>query len=317
MKIRFDDIDITEATTEISALRGKELEMQLKDQEVRQLLAERNSMEAYMYDVKSSVSRKHGYLIDAAKLNLKMEEYENWLWDNPPESTTLDQLKAQYQLIQTEMSELMTTFNETVAAEKAQFEKQLEDESQKAAAERELEGEDEDHDNRRLKKADRMRLVVKNKEEGNELFKGGNFRPAAARYHKALTHASKFFDLSPDDEIEVNQLKLSLYLNLAQCYIKLENWDNTLRNCDDALNIDANNSKALFRRSVVWEAKKDYEKALDDLKRAEELNPEDKLIVKAKEKILKLIAKEKEKEKKMWGKAFGGGGSSDKTVSQI
>lgn len=34
-----------------------------------------------------------------------------------------------------------------------------------------------------------MRLVVKNKEEGTELFKGGNIRPAAARYQKALTHA--------------------------------------------------------------------------------------------------------------------------------
>lgn len=31
--------------------------------------------------------------------------------------------------------------------------------------------EDEDHDNRKLKKADRMRLVVKNKEDGTELFK--------------------------------------------------------------------------------------------------------------------------------------------------
>lgn len=68
-----------------------------------------------------------------------------------------------------------------------------------------------------------MRLVVKNKEEGNELFKGGNYRPAAARYHKALTHCSKFFDLSPDDEKEVQVLKVSLYLNLANCYSKLEN----------------------------------------------------------------------------------------------
>jgi tetratricopeptide (TPR) repeat protein len=58
-----------------------------------------------------------------------------------------------------------------------------------------------------------------------QLFKGGNFRPAAARYHKALTHCAKFFDLSPEDEKEVSQLKLSLYLNLAQCYIKLDNWE--------------------------------------------------------------------------------------------
>jgi heat shock protein 4 len=34
-----------------------------------------------------------------------------------------------------------------------------------------------------------MRLVVKNKDEGTELFKGGNIRPAAARYQKALSHA--------------------------------------------------------------------------------------------------------------------------------
>ena len=50
----------------------------------------------------------------------------------------------------------------------------------------------DDHDNRKLKKPDRMRLVIKNKDEGAELFKGGNFRPACARYQKALTHCCKY-----------------------------------------------------------------------------------------------------------------------------
>lgn len=290
--------------------------MRVKDLEVRLLLAERNAMEAFMYEMKSATGRKHGELIDSAVLNKKMEEYENWLWDNPPESTPLEGLQAQFTLIRSDMADLMAAFNQAVAAEKEEFEKQLEQESQKAAAERELEGEDEDHDNRKLKKADRMRMVVKNKEEGNELFKGKNYRPAAARYHKSLTHASKFFDLSPDDEVEVKQVKLSLYLNLAQCYIKLENWDSTLRNCDEALTIDSNNPKALFRRSVVWEAKKEYEKALDDLRRAGEINPQDAMIVKAVDRVTKLIAKEKAKEKKMWGKAFGGAKDS-KADSQI
>lgn len=49
-------------------------------------------------------------------------------------------------------------------------------EARKAEAEREAEGGDDDHDNRKLKMADRMRLVLKNKEEGNELFSGGNFK---------------------------------------------------------------------------------------------------------------------------------------------
>ena len=36
---------------------------------------------------------------------------------------------------------------------------------------------------------------------------------------------AKFFDLAPEDEIELKSLKLNLFLNLASCYIKLENWD--------------------------------------------------------------------------------------------
>ena len=56
--------------------------------------------------------------------------------------------------------------------------------------------------------------VLKNKEEGTELFKGSNFRPAAARYNKALTHATKFIDLSPE---QVTQL--SPYVTCCRPYV--------------------------------------------------------------------------------------------------
>lgn len=123
-------------------------------------------------------------------------------------------------------------------------------------------GDEDDHDTRKLTKADRMRLVVKNKEEGNELFKGTNYRPAAARYHKALSHCSKFYDVSEDDKKEIKALKLSLYLNLASCYLKMELFDQVIRNVDDALEIDPLNPKAFFRRSAAYEGKKDFDKAL-------------------------------------------------------
>jgi hypothetical protein len=42
-----------------------------------------------------------------------------------------------------------------------------------------------------MKKADRMKYVVKNKEEATTLFKDGNFSHAAQRYIRALTHANK------------------------------------------------------------------------------------------------------------------------------
>ena len=164
------------------------------------------------------------------------------------------------QAVGEEAGVICKAFAEATEAESKAVEEALAVEAAKAEAERAAEGEDEDHDNRKLRKADRMRLVVKNKEEGTELFKGGNFRPAASRYQKSLTHAAKFFDLSPDDEAEVRQIKLSLYLNLSQCYIKLENWEQVLRNCNEALSLDPENAKALFRRSAVYEQKKDWDK---------------------------------------------------------
>lgn len=53
-----------------------------------------------------------------------------------------------------------------------------------------------------------MQQVMRNKNEATELFKGGNFAHAAARYARALAHTSKFFDLSTDDEKEVNDLQV-------------------------------------------------------------------------------------------------------------
>ena len=143
------------------------------------------------------------------------------------------------------IDQLTSSYRDANAADQAAVEAELEAASRQAEAEREASGEaDEDHDNRKLKvnhrdyhslnqiksnqynlnfalpflsmqKADRMRMVMKNKEEGTELFKGTNWRPAAARYHKALTHAAKFFDLSPEDEKEVKFFSFYSYCSVS------------------------------------------------------------------------------------------------------
>jgi tetratricopeptide (TPR) repeat protein len=100
-------------------------------------------------------------------------------------------------------------------------------------------------------------------------------------------------------------VKTTLQLNLASCYLKMENWDSALQYCNHALEGDSNNIKAFFRRSAAYEAKKEWEKALADIKKCQELSDvEDKAVTKAAEKIKKEIQKQNEKEKSMWGKAF-------------
>merc|ERR1712054_14550 len=103
----------------------------------------------------------------------------------------------------------------------------------------------------------------KNKDEGTELFQGQNFRPAAARYNKALTHAAKFHDLSPEQTTEVTATKVSLHLNVAMCWLKITDAPNKLeqaiRSCEEALKLDGDNA---------------------DLKKCEKLAPEDKMVPK-------------------------------------
>ena len=131
------------------------------------------------------------------------------------DAADVEALRAKLDALKAEVDSVTIAFREAVEADKAKEESALEAAAAAAAAERAANGEDDDHDTRKLKYPDRLRLVTKNKEEGTELFQGGNFRPAAARYNKALTHAAKFVDLSPDQRAEVDALKLSLHLNIA------------------------------------------------------------------------------------------------------
>ncbi|CAM9107417.1 unnamed protein product [Hapterophycus canaliculatus] len=165
--------------------------------------------------------------------------------------------------------------------------------------------EGDDHDTRKLPKPERMRLVAKNKEEGTELFKGQNYRQAGARYSKALTHAAKMFDLNSDEQKEVHAVQLSLYLNLAQCYLKLQSWDQAVNNCTLALKIDENSSKALYRRAYArYAQKKDFETVKADLDKAQKSSPGDKAVATLLKKVESVLKKQQEREKQMWSKAF-------------
>lgn len=290
---------------ELAVFRAKELALQEHDNNIRRFQEAYNRLESFILEMRNAPRQKFGNTIDTAKLNPLLDDAEGWMWDNA-DTASIDEFLAKETSLKEEVTTLCAAYFTAQEAERKRVEEALQEEAARAAAERAANGEeDEDHDNRKLRKADRMRLVVKNKDEGTELFKGGNYRPAAARYQKALTHAAKFFDLTPEDENEVKALRLALYCNLASCYIKLENWEQVERNCNDALKLDAKCVKALFRRGSFYEQKKEWELALTDYRTCAEINDtEDKLVTKAMERVRKEIQKLKDKEKKMWGKAF-------------
>ncbi|XP_047209517.1 peptidyl-prolyl cis-trans isomerase D isoform X1 [Girardinichthys multiradiatus] len=141
---------------------------------------------------------------------------------------------------------------------------------------------------------------------GNLLFKNQDWKAAVNKYKKAL----RYLEMSGNQlEEEGEQKKLepttvSCFLNTAACKLKLQLWQEALGSCDEALELNQENTKALFRRAQAWQGLKEYDKALGDLKKAQEIAPEDKAIINEMKKVQIKIQEEKEKEKKIYAKMF-------------
>ena len=263
----------------LQASVAREAALAAKDADAAALSAKRNEFEGYVLESRGLRSRKHGELIDGSALEPLLDNAEEWLYSEEADESSLEGWETKLAELRAHVGAATAKFDAAVASQREQEEAAMEVASAQAAAEKAANGEEEDHDTRKMKFPERLRLVSKNKEEGTELLKGGNYRMAAARYNKALTHAAKFLDLSPDQKEEVESTKLSLHLNIAMCWLKITDAENHLdqciRSCTDALAIDEKSLKALFRRATAREAKGDYEGATADLKMFASIDPED------------------------------------------
>ena len=147
---------------------------------------------------------------------------------------------------------------------------------------------------------DRIHLVKKYKEKGSSLYKNAlnqsdlfkKLLPDALRYYNlSLDHLTKVINENDDVIKEVTNLKLTLYLNVAQCFLKLEAWNECIINCNLALKIEENNSKALYRRGSCYEKIKKFDLALSDYLEAKKY-ASDSVIVLAEERVRKELSKE-------------------------
>ena len=297
-----------EETDERKQLMEAEQEMASRDQDMQLKADTLNKIESHVLEMRSAKHSKHGSLLPTSDLDTHLDELDNWVFSEEADQASKDDVIAKLEAAEQKTKDLCKEYFEALAKETAEKEREMEEEAKKAEIERmgQADEDEEDHDNRRLPKKRRMEIVMKNKSEANELFGGGNYKFAAARYTKALSHCAKFVDLGPEDDEEVNALKLSLNLNLSLSYLKLEKPDQALRVANDAVAIDSQSTKALYRRASIYYEKKNWEKASADVKKAAELAPEDKAIKKLLSRVEAQQKRQKAQEKKMAKKMAAG-----------
>lgn len=221
----------------LAAQVALEVQMSVQDMMLVDIDSEKNALETFIYETRGAGDSEFKEHFDVDKTLPLLAEAEDWLFGD--EGDAINQpgpAKAKLEELTAKVAALNPNYLKAVEDAQLKKEAEMEAERMKAAAEAALAGPADDHDSRKLKKADRMKHVTKNKAEGTDLFKGGNYLHAQNRYVKALVHCGKFMsDLTPEDEQEVKTLKESLHLNLAMCYLKLEEWKKAKASCDSAL----------------------------------------------------------------------------------
>uniref|UniRef100_A0A915BQP9 peptidylprolyl isomerase n=1 Tax=Parascaris univalens TaxID=6257 RepID=A0A915BQP9_PARUN len=108
----------------------------------------------------------------------------------------------------------------------------------------------------------------------------GNYYYGRKELEKAIfvyKRCTDVVDIADDDEPLRNMFSV-IYSNLAVCHAKLCDWKMTLDAAEEALKLNASNTKALFRRANAYANLNFIDEAIDTLKAANTIDPDDVLI---------------------------------------
>ncbi|VFQ75155.1 unnamed protein product [Cuscuta campestris] len=141
---------------------------------------------------------------------------------------------------------------------------------------------------------ERIEIASRKKEGGNALFKLGKYQRALKTYAKAVDYVSEGSPFEVDDQKLIKSLQVSCWLNGAACSLKLDNFQEAIKQCSMVLNIEPSNVKALYRRAQAYMKTNDLHLAELDIKKSLEIDPENRE-VKLLQKNLKQLQVESNK----------------------
>lgn len=152
--------------------------------------------------------------------------------------------------------------------------------------------------------------INKIKAIGTELFKKQNYPLALSKYEKCDKFLKEYSpsDLPEEDIKKINDLKVSIPLNIALCALKTKDYKKTLIASSEVLYAEAANekakAKALYRRGLAYTAVNDLDMALADLEMATTFQQNDQGILSAIQDVKTKKKQANEKQKKSLSKMF-------------
>lgn len=150
------------------------------------------------------------------------------------------------------------------------------------------------------------------KEKGTNYFKANKYNLAIKMYKKVASFLEYEGSFEGDLKTQRNDLILSAHLNLALCYLKMDQNVEAKDSCNEALKLSPQNEKALFRRGQAYLALASPEIAIKDFQEVLKVEPKNTAAVKQIGICNNLIKKQLEKEKKLYANMFDKFAQEDK-----
>mmetsp|Transcript_106795 Transcript_106795/g.168739 ORF Transcript_106795/g.168739 Transcript_106795/m.168739 type:complete len:590 (+) Transcript_106795:54-1823(+) len=146
---------------------------------------------------------------------------------------------------------------------------------------------------------EKIEFATARKDVGSALFKSARWRMALGRYKKIID-LFNYLDGIKDEakKAKAKELKKLCELNSAACNLKLKEFSDAQKNCDNVLKEETSNVKALFRRAQAHLGNKNYVVSMADLKKLIEIDPQNR---EARALMKEAQAGQKEEDKKSKG----------------
>jgi peptidyl-prolyl isomerase D len=117
---------------------------------------------------------------------------------------------------------------------------------------------------------------------GNKSFEKADHRKALNMYIKALRYlqtASKKKTVAAEDKAKLKKAELPCRSNKAACHLQLKDFDAAAKECNVVLKEEPENVKVLFRLAQAQSNMKDFDAALENLKKCNTLDPSNKPVI--------------------------------------
>lgn len=159
----------------------------------------------------------------------------------------------------------------------------------------------------KLKFFERVRITGKELCEEKEWHNAKNLYSRCIGLFKNMPKKQKD-SLSPEQQLEREEILTILNLNVALCLLRKNMAPECIKHCQEAIKISPKNPKGYYRLCQAYKMVNDLDRAKENLLKAIELQPSDKVM---RDEYKKLCAEKTSKEKE-WYAAMSGFYNKDK-----